>query len=117
MLRFLSDEDFNNRIVRGLLRRLPNLDIVRVQDVGLMTQPDTEVLERAAQDNRILLTHDVATMKNHAVARFEAGLTFAGIFEVPQEMAIGQAIEELVLLAECSLENEWENQFVFLPLK
>ncbi len=45
MLLFLSDEDFNRRIARGLRRRLPRLDIVRVQNVGLITRPDTEVLE------------------------------------------------------------------------
>jgi len=35
MISFLADEDFDGRIVRGIERRLPNLDIVRVQDVGL----------------------------------------------------------------------------------
>ncbi len=35
LLRFLVDEDFDNDIVRGMLRRLPTLDIVRVQDVDL----------------------------------------------------------------------------------
>jgi len=45
MLLFLSDEDFNRRIMRGLRRRLPALDVVRVQDVGLITRPDAEVLE------------------------------------------------------------------------
>ena len=34
MLRFLADEDFDNDIVRGMLRRLPTLDLVRAQDVG-----------------------------------------------------------------------------------
>jgi hypothetical protein len=34
-IRFLVDEDFDNDILRGVLRRKPNLDIVRVQDVGL----------------------------------------------------------------------------------
>jgi hypothetical protein len=48
MILFLSDEDFNRCIVRGLRRRLPRLDIVRVQDVGLITRPDTEVLDWAA---------------------------------------------------------------------
>jgi hypothetical protein len=42
---FLSDEDFNNRIVRGLLRRFPHLDLVRAQDVGLAGKYDTKVLE------------------------------------------------------------------------
>lgn len=37
MTRFLADENFNNQIVRGILRQAPSIDIdiVRVQDVGL----------------------------------------------------------------------------------
>ena len=35
MLKFVADENFNNDIVRGLLRRNPNLNVVRVQDAGL----------------------------------------------------------------------------------
>ena len=35
MLRLAADENFNNRIVRGLLHRKPDLDIVRIQDIGL----------------------------------------------------------------------------------
>jgi hypothetical protein len=38
--KLLTDEDFDNRILRGLLRRLPELDIVRVQDVGLGGEHD-----------------------------------------------------------------------------
>ncbi len=33
MLRLAADENFDNNIVRGLLRRRPDLDIVRVQQV------------------------------------------------------------------------------------
>ena len=54
----LSDEDFNNRIVRGLLRRFPSLDLLRVQDAGLAGKHDTKVLEWAANENRLVLTHD-----------------------------------------------------------
>ena len=54
-LRFLADEDFDNDIVRGMLRRLPNLDIVRAQDVGLSGALDPRVLEWAAQEGRVLL--------------------------------------------------------------
>ena len=72
MLRLATDEDFNNRILRGVLRRNPGLDIIRAQDAGLRGQED-----------------------------------------VP----IGLAIEEVLLLAECSLEGEWEGQIRFLPLR
>jgi hypothetical protein len=64
MLQLVADENFNNDIVRGLLRRRPELDIVRLQDVvGLSGADDPTVLEWAAQQGRVLLTHDVSTIK------------------------------------------------------
>lgn len=117
MLRFATDEDFNNRILRGLLRRNPALDIVRAQDAGLKGKSDPEVLEWAATEGRVLFTHDVTTMKQFAEDRIAAGLPMPGLFEVNQKLPIGQAIEEMLLLAECSLEGEWEGQIRFLPLR
>lgn len=117
MLLFLADEDFNRRILRGLRRRLPLLDVVRVQDVGLITRPDTEVLEWAANENRVVVTHDITTMSKHAFDRVNQGLLMPGVIEVSQDVPIGEAIEELVLITECSLENEWHNQVIYLPIK
>ncbi|MBI4475225.1 MAG: DUF5615 family PIN-like protein, partial [Acidobacteria bacterium] len=73
MIRFAVDEDFDNRIVRGLLRLLPTLDIVRAEDAGLLGKRDPEVLEWAAGENRVLLTHDGSTMTKHAYTRVESG--------------------------------------------
>jgi hypothetical protein len=115
-VRFLADEDFDNDIVRGMLRRLPNLDIVRAQDVGLSGALDPTVLEWAAQEGRVLLTHDVSTMTAHAYARVTSDLPMPGIFAVSQLAPISQVIEDLVLLAECSLPGEWEGQVRYLPL-
>jgi hypothetical protein len=106
MLRLATDEDFNNRILRGLLRRNPGLDIVRVQDAALLGRSDAEVLEWAATEGRILLTHDVATMKQHVDERIAAGLPMPGVFELAQDVSIRQAIEDIFLLAECSFDGE-----------
>jgi hypothetical protein len=117
MLRLATDEDFNNRILRGLLRRRPGLDIVRVQDAGLAGRGDAEVLEWAAREGRVLLTHDVTTMKRYVDERAAAGLRMPGVFEVSQQTPIAQVIEDILLLAECSLEGEWDAQIRFLPLR
>lgn len=117
MLRFLADENFNNQIVRGVLRRNSDVDIVRVQDVGLAEADDPTVLEWAAQNGRIVITHDVTTMTNFAYERVQAGLSMPGLFEVSRRVAVGLAIEEILLLDECSLEGEWEGQVRFLPLR
>ena len=115
-LRFLCDEDFDNDILRGVLRRRPDLDILRAQDAGLSGKHDTAVLERAAQESRIVLTHDVSTMKTHGYARINDGLPVPGVFVVSQSLPIAQVIEAILLLAECSLEREWEGQIRHLPL-
>jgi hypothetical protein len=117
VLRFLADENFNNQIVRGVLRRNSDVDIVRVQDVGLAEADDPTVLEWAAQNGRIVLTHDVTTMTNFAYERVQAGLSMPGLFEVSRRVPVGLAIEEILLLDECSLEGEWEGQVRFLPLR
>ncbi len=116
MLRFAADENFNGDILRGLLRQKPELDILRIQDVGLAGAGDATVLEWAAREGRILLTHDVATITRHAYARVRAGEPMPGVFEVSRKVPIGQAIEDILLLAEASLEQEWEGQIRYLPL-
>lgn len=115
-LRLLVDEDFDNDILRGLLRRLPELDVVRVQDISLSGAKDVEVLGWAALEGRVLLTHNVSTMTTHAYTRVNSGLPMPGVFAVSQSIPIRQAIEELMLLVECSLEGEWEGQVRYLPL-
>jgi len=117
MLSFLSDEDFNNHIVRGLRRRSPLISVVRVQEVALSEAPDPDVLECAAKEGRVVLTHDAATMTYYAYKRIAEGLRFPGIVVISQSLPIGEAIEELLLLAECSLDGEWNNQVVHLPLR
>lgn len=117
MIRLAVDENFNNDIVRGILRRDSTIDIVRVQDADLRMADDPTVLEWAAQTGRVLLTHDVATITHYAYERVRAGQSMPGMFEVSRMVALSQAIDDLILIAECSLEGEWEGQVRYLPLR
>ena len=116
MLRLLADEDFDHRIVRGLLARMPSIDIVTVQEVGLGGRHDREVLAWAAEQRRVLLTHDVTTMTRFAYERIAAGLPMPGVFAVQQTAPIGPVIDDLVLILETSDEDAWEGQVRYLPL-
>jgi predicted nuclease of predicted toxin-antitoxin system len=116
MLLLVSDENFNNDIVRGLLRRNPALDIVRVQDVGLRGEEDPVILEWAAKEGRVVLTHDTATMADFAYQRVREGKPMPGVIEVADDLPIGQVIEDILLLAEYSEQFEWEAQVIYLPL-
>ena len=107
MLHLAVAENFNNNIVRGVLRRKPDTDIVRVQDVGLSGADDPRILNWAAQEGRVLLTHDVSTITKFAYERVEAGQAMPGVLEVSRTAPIGPVIDDLVLLIESSLEGEW----------
>ncbi len=116
MLKLLADENFDNTIVRGLFRRNSALDIVRVQDVGLSGEDDPTVLEWAAQEGRVLLTHDVATITRYAYDRVRQGQTMPGVIEIKTDAPIAQVIEDVLVLVECSQEGELESQVQYLPL-
>ena len=79
MLRLAADENFNNDVVRGLIRRHPKLDLVRVQDAGLSGASDSAILQWAAENGRILLTHDVSTMTRHAYERVQAAQSISAV--------------------------------------
>lgn len=115
-VKFLFDEDFNGRIVRGVRRRLPNLDTLTIPQVGLRKAPDPTVLERAASEGRVVVSHDHNTMRSYAEERLTDGLLMSGLILVRQDYPIGQAIEDLVLIAETTTAEEWESIITFLPL-
>lgn len=116
MLKLLANENFDNTVVRGLLQRNPNIDLVRVQDVGLSGENDPTILAWAAQENRVLLTHDVATITRYAYERVTQGQPIPGVIEVGVEVSIGKVIEDILLILECGLERELERQIQSLPL-
>ena len=106
MLRLLADENFNNDIVRGIRRRAPEVDIVRVQDVDLGGVDDPTVLEWAARNRRALLTHEVSTITAFGYERTRESMRMPGVFEVSRRVSLRQAIEDLQLLATCSAPDE-----------
>ena len=117
MLKFAADENFNGALVRGLRRSLPGVDIVRIQDEGLMGAPDPEVLDWCAQQGRLLLTHDVNTMPDHLAERLRQGKVGVGVVLVRDPYSMRQIIEDLILMVQCSDASEWLDHCNFLPLR
>jgi hypothetical protein len=96
--RFLADHDFNEHIIDGVLRREPTLDFVRVRDFGLEARPDPEVLDFAAAESLIVVSHDVNTMVGHASARIASGAAMSGLLMIQQTQPILPVIESLLLI-------------------
>jgi hypothetical protein len=62
------------------------------------------------------VTHDVNIVPDDAYQRVRNVEPVAGVFIVPQDLPVGEAIAELEILTTCSFEGEWENLIVFIPI-
>ncbi len=115
-VQLLADENIDADIVRALRRRMPALDIVRVQEVGLTGADDPSVLAWAAARGRILVTHDVNTITRYAYERLGRGQAMPGVIIVPQLASIARCIDDLLIFAECGDAGDCDEQVIFLPL-
>jgi predicted nuclease of predicted toxin-antitoxin system len=116
MLRLLTDENLNQRILRGLRQRLPEMDCLVVQHAGMTGFSDEWLLELAAIEDRVIVTHDVNTMIGHSVARVTQSLQMPGLIVVPAKLEIGRAIEDLEVIIVCATESDLKNRIYYLPL-
>ncbi len=115
-VRYLFDENCNARIVRGIRRRTSKVEVITVQEAGLGSVDDSTILAHAAERGLIVVSHDARTMVAHATAKLVVISPMTGLIVIPQAYPIGQAIEDLLLIAEVSTGEEWHGQIVFLTL-
>jgi hypothetical protein len=114
--KFLADHDFNDNIVRGVIRKEPAVQIIRAREVALDKASDAEVLAYAERNKCIVLSHDVNTMPDIASAKMLAGELLSGLILVQQKTPIAAVIEDLILIWAASEAEEWQNNVRFLPL-
>lgn len=112
--RFQADEDFNSKIIAGLLRREPAINFQTAKTAGLLGLPDPDVLAMTAREGRILVSHDRETMPTH-FSRFIHDSPSPGLLIVAQRADLGEVIEQILLLWACTDADEWTNRVGYLP--
>jgi hypothetical protein len=115
-IKLLLDQDFDLDILRGLQLRVPQVDAITAFEIGLSDASDPELLAWAAENGRLLLTHDRQTMPDHIEDRLAAGGQIVGVVIVPRRIPIGRVIDDLELIVVCSDAYEWINVTRYLPL-
>ena len=114
-VRFLADENIDVGILQSLRSREPAIDILDVKAAGLRGMKDPALLELAAQQDRILISHDRRTMTLEFRDRLAAGKSSPGLFIAPQEpSAIGAVVEWLLLVWAASQPEEWRDRIVYI---
>jgi predicted nuclease of predicted toxin-antitoxin system len=114
-VRFLADADLNYAVVQGLRLREPFIDFKTANDAGLEGLADPEVLELAAREERVLVSHDKSTMPVHFAARIGSGLRSPGVLLALPSASVGEIIESLLIIWSASHDKEWSDQIHYLP--
>jgi hypothetical protein len=81
----------------------------------LIDLADPDVLRIASEAGRILVSHDRRTMPAH-LARFLENRSSPGVIIGAQDLDIGAAVEDLLLIWAASDAEEWRDQLGFVPV-
>lgn len=117
-IRYLLDENVPHAIRDGLLRRQQEVDIIAVghEIAPPLSTPDTEILCWIEREGYILITFNRNTMPRHLRNHLEAGKHIPGILILPRKYAIGEVIEDLLLIWEAAYPDEYQDKITYLPL-
>ena len=113
-IRFQADADLDGRVLRGLRRLEPGIDIRNAFEAGLAGLGDREVLRIAADCGRILVSQDRMTMSGQ-FARFVNDAQSPGVVLLREGVSIAVAIEEVALIWNGSDAEEWIDRLVWIP--
>ena len=119
MRRYLIDENLSPAYRAQLRDREPSLTVLRVGDVDAPARStqDPEILKWCEQNNFILVTKDPNTIPKHLSDHLAAGHHVPGIIIVNSSVPTGTILDDLILIAGASHEDEYIDQIVFIPLE
>lgn len=107
-LSLLCDEHIPYPVIEGLQRR--GLDVVSVQEIGLSSEEDKAIMDKAKEKRRIIYTQDADFLRLH-----QAGYTHDGIiYHHPLAYSIGEAIRKIMLICEILSPEEIKGCIKFL---
>ena len=118
MRRFLIDENISPQYRTQLLRHEPSLTVLAIGDEGAppKSTPDPEILEWCEQNQFSLITNNRDSMPQHLNDHLAAGNHVPGIFTINRKVPMRLIIEELLLIAGASDEDEYIDRITYIPL-
>ena len=114
-VKLYMDVHIRRAVTNGL--RLRGVDVLTAQEDGAGELDDPALLDRATALGRILFTQDDDLLRE-AAKRAHSREAFAGVIYAHQlNIAVGQCVDELELIAKATEPDEWANRLLYLPLK
>lgn len=117
-IKYLIDENVNPLYPNQIKLKEPEI-IIKV--VGELETPakgtlDPAILCWCEEKNFILVTNNRTSMPLHLADNIAVNHHIPGIFILNPNLSIGENIEELILVALASEDDEYRDRIVYLPL-
>ena len=106
-VKFYTDVHIAKAVVHGLTRR--GVDALSCVDNGQREADDDELLARATQEKRVMVTHD-----NDFLVFHSQGFPHGGIAFFTRPTSVGEMIRSLLLIYEVLEAEEMVNHVEFL---
>ena len=114
-IHFQADADLNLDIVMAVRQKEPAVDFASASDSKLRGLKDPQVLKRAAEANRVLVSHDRITMLYYSRNYLASGMSSPGLLVVTQKVPIGPIVEAILIIWSSSDPSELRDQAYHLP--
>jgi hypothetical protein len=93
-VRFQADADFNQDIVQTVRRRVPEIDFQTAYEANFTGLDDESVLERAAQEDRVIVSQEQKIMPRH-FADFILPISCPVVLIIPPYLPVAAVVEDL----------------------
>jgi hypothetical protein len=115
--RYLLDEHVHPEYRTQLLRRDSDLIVFIIGDPGAPAKgtPDPDLIRWCEDHDSVLITNNRKSMPGHLADHLADGHHIPGIFTLNPDLSIGEAIDELILLAKASFDDEFQDTIIYLP--
>ena len=114
-IRFQADNDLKFAVVKGVRLREPSVSFASAAEAHFDHLSDPEILDHAAKDERVLVSHDRQTMIDHFRFRLASGKSSPGLVLVSQGVPIGLVVESILTLWAVSSPEELSGQIYHMP--
>ena len=116
---YLLDEHIPPVYRTQLIYHDPSLTVWMIGDEGAPVRgtPDPEILRWCEQNHFSLITNNRKSIPQHLADHLAAGYHVPGIFTIDLNMPIGMVLEDLILIAGASNEDEFLDRIAYIPFK
>ena len=114
-MKFITDENISRQFVNALRRHISDVDVVRVQDVGLQSAADEVILDWAYQEERIVITQDRATIPLLVAQNLANNLPVPKVLIVRRHAQMRDVIEMIELILYYSIAADWQHPVRWIP--